>query len=274
MSSIIKATSVEGQPLTDPSSNYKLRVKPKPKDIGSLNTQMHDSMSVEERHELAEKMVDEAKQKAAEIVEQANSFRIQHMQTVTTRMTDEYNAALIEAKIKGLDEGKKEGFDEGFEEGKQEGYQAGMKKGERDFEDLKLSTIKKMYEVIEGIKEGKEALIDSSKEELFDLALYIAQVVLKQKLSIEPAIFEQVLVHAASQNKNQAYLIVKLSQANYNLFAPSPSLKHRLEVYADDVKFMIDPNMADTDCIIETPIGVIDAGVDTQITNIQEHVKE
>ena len=275
MSSIIK--SYNHNFISNVDAPYKLKQPTEKIHYESDNSEKNYGQSLEpailtiqEQEILCKKLIDDAHNSARKIMDNAKSFSVNHMRETTERATEDYNHA--------MDSARKEGFENGVEQGRVEGrkigYNEGFEQGEKEAEEIYKQTISFMHGVIEGIDDGKENLLKKYHDDLKDVAFAMAEKILKKEVNKSEYDIKLIIENAAQMCKNEDYLRVILSKNSYGLLSGDEELESRLNSFSDDIKFVIDYDMLDSDCIIETPIGMIDASVSTQLENMKTSVKE
>lgn len=271
MSRIIKATAVSTQPIMgDGMPTFTIREKTQSQDdfrpIHDLRT------DIDEIEDLTpEQLLADAKIEAKKIIEDANSQSIAYIKATTERLDAELELNLK----KGFDQGHEKGIEEGRKLGYERGYEKGYDDGV-DAADVEYDkNIKFMQGVIEGIDDAKHLMLKKYESSLSDVAFTMAKMVIKKELEVDPKLLNKIIEDAASTCKNQEYILVTLSESGYKIVTKeSDSVAEILKTYSDDVRFFVDKTMSDNDCIIETPVGVIDASVKTQLENISTALKD
>lgn len=265
LSSIIKAYDqnyIVASPL-NPGQPY--RIKPKAKIEPQMDLNTFAKQSVENQQKVCEEILQDAKEKAKKIIEHAQSVSLNQIKEATERANQNYEAEMNRARSEGFEAGKEEGKKKGLEIG----YQDGLEEGKKEAEEISRRTIEFMHGVIEGIDDGKHDLLKKYQDDLKDVAFTIAQKIVRKEMEEHPETIKSIIENAAQMCKNQDYLRVVVSPESYKLLLGDEDLAQRLNAYSKDVKFVPDSTMKNTGCIIETPLGIIDAGVETQLENIK-----
>lgn len=253
-----------GEPV--PAFTIKPKPKHRPTDFIEGIEGIEEAAAELQEDETPEEIITAAKAEAKRIIDDANAQSIAYIKSTSERIDAEFNANVQRGFEQGYENGVSEGSKAGYERGFKQGYDDGMT--EADNEARHNITI--MQQIIEGIDDAKHMMLKKYERSLSDVALAMARMVVKKELETNPKQLGRIIEDAASACKNQEYILVTLSQAGYDLITgEDPALVKTLESYSDDVRFFVDRNMADTDCIIETPIGVIDASVKVQFDNIE-----
>lgn len=267
MSRIIKAFSL-GQPFDEAAPAFTIKVKPPVESDEFCAIGETPDVVVEELTPL--EIITKAKEQASQIIEDARTKSIAYIKEKSEKVDAE-----VAANVKlGFDQGFENGVLEGIDVGKKRGYDQGYAEGTSVADELSRKTITFMQSVIEGIDEGKHMMLKKYENELSDVALSIAKLVIKREVKVNPSTLKSIIENATVACKNQDYILVTLSPHGYQIITnDDPEIVALLKTYSDDVRFFADKNMADTDCVIETPLGVIDASVAVQFKNIEAAIK-
>ncbi|WMJ24249.1 FliH/SctL family protein [Paludicola sp. MB14-C6] len=210
---------------------------------------------------VAADIISQAQAQAKKIVDQAQNYSIYYMKSTADRINAQLQNAMDQADSENYSTASKKGYEEGF----QKGYQDGLAQAQAEMQQL-LTFSENM---VEGIDSGIQDMLKKYEEELYLLAFSIAKMIIKKELELSSDALKSIVENAALQCKNQGSLRINISVNNYKMFMSKEcDIINRMNNISDDIKFIADPNMSDTDCVIETPIGVIDASVDTQLDNI------
>lgn len=212
-----------------------------------------------------EQVLEQAQQEAEKIIEQAQAISLAKIKEASELANNNYESEMNRARSKGFEAGRNEGVKKGYKIGFDEGF----KKGEIESEQVTQKTINFMHGVIEGIDEGRHDLLKKYQDDLKDVAFLVAEKILKKEIEEHPETIKKIIDNAAQMCKNQDYIRVNVSSKNYKLLLGDKDLEMKLNSYSKDIKFIVDESISDTGCIIETPLGVIDAGVETQLENIK-----
>lgn len=259
MSKIIKAYDQNFIACSPQNCAMPYQIKPATKKVVTNSKSMSPAQILEQ-----------AQEEAKRIIEQAQAISSAKIKEATELANNNYEAEMNRAKSKGFEAGKDEGAKKGFKIG----FDEGLKKGEIEAENITQKTIQFMHGVIEGIDEGRHDLLKKYQDDLKDVAFLVAEKILKKEIEEHPETIKNIIDNAAQMCKNQDYIRVNVSSKNYKLLMGDKELELRLNSYSKDIKFIVDENISDTGCIIETPLGVIDAGVETQLENIKTAISD
>ncbi len=225
-------TEEESQPVEEVTQPEKVKEEPSPIDYAEIQ---------------AKKMLEDAHREVEEY--KARAFR-------------DIEKELDELRIGARDEGYKQGFAEGLAEARKEGRAENEKQAAEQGK-----TVKKFLE--DAARERAE-LIDQSKEELKDLALAIAEKVIRVSLKSSSDIILRMIESATDKHKRCEWAHIYIADCDTKAMALTiPELTSALSHVSDRVRII---PMADDEsgtCIIELPDEIIDASVSTQLDAIR-----
>lgn len=258
MYNIIKS-SQQNPDLKKKLETFEFKIKPSNRAAQQPAAVSSKNMSEEQ---IAQSIIAQAKEQAKKIIDNAQNYSLQYMKSTAERLNAQVQASITQAEAESFSAASKKGYEEGY----QKGYQEGLKQAQEEIQNR----IAFLESVIEGIDSGVQDMLKKYEEDLYLLAFSIASMIVKREVQIDPDTLKGIVENAAFQCKNQGSLRINISVNNYHLFMSDEcGIIKRIGNISDDVRFIADPNLSDTDCIIETPIGVIDAGIDTQLKNIR-----
>lgn len=222
----------------------------------------------EDQHRAA---LEQAFRKAKQIVDSAQSYRMEQMRDCAARTAKETE----EAKKRGYDEG----FAQGHEEGKKDGMQAGLREGGTEGRKQAAAENRKyldeMVRMIEAVERSKTDVLTRFESDLTDLAMTIARAIIKKELETDPQAMRSIIQSAMDSYRNQAWVRVYVSDKTANrLLKADKKIADELKEISDNVKVVVTAGMNDGACVLEMPDQVIDAGVDTQLKKIRTALNE
>ncbi|WP_170289281.1 flagellar assembly protein FliH [Metabacillus lacus] len=151
------------------------------------------------------------------------------------------------------------------EEGYAAGYDQGKKQAIEDYED-KLQEINSLAELsqVHYLKRIEEA-----EDTILALGLKTARKILAHQLSEEPKLFLSLVANALKEVRESEKIKVYVSLHDYELVSSSVSeLKSSLMSDAELFVYL-DDSISPGGCIVESPYGKIDAGIDTQLNELK-----
>lgn len=194
--------------------------------------------------ELSKELLDKAK---AEAKENAEELR---------------KAALDE----GHEKGYKEGYNDGYSAGYVEAYEKGLKAVNQDCDRL-LCEIQAGLELF---REEKKKIEEENLEGMKELCISIAEKVIGMNLETQSDVIKQMIINALDNSKSTQWIKIHISGFDAERFFEIEkelleSVRHISEFVKVEVIDGADPGT----CIIEMPDKIIDASVNTQMSNIK-----
>ncbi len=264
---IIKASQYDELKSRDPANSRK----DKPEQPAGMDP-----------HEQHEAIVNEAVQKARDIVEAAEYYSMTQLRESTMRMNEE----CAQMKIRSYEDGYSKGLAEGKKEGKEIGYQDGCEEGLRKTEEEKRKVIEEiekaneakeneLKQMLEAVENKKTEILQRFEEGIQGLAITIAQKVIRKEVSLDEKAIRAIILDVMDSYRNQEWVKISVSQSSAELLAKADrSLAEELKEISDNVKIVSSPELKDGDCRIELPDRLIDAGTQTQMECIKSALEQ
>ncbi len=173
-----------------------------------------------------------------------------------------------EEEIRNLrSEAQEAGYQAGFAEGRAAGMEEGRSEIERQAAELGVI----VGEFLDTATKMRDQLLDQTREELRDLALVIAEKVIRISLRSSGDVLMRMIETATEKHRRCEWVQIYIADCDArNLALSIPELTSSLGHLSDRVRII--PMMDDESgtCIIEMPDEIIDASVSTQLENIRE----
>jgi len=217
------------------------------------------------------KILDQAFQKAKQIVESAQDYRSAQLRDSAQRADQELKEAQKQGYQEGFANGREEGLKSGLEAGNRQGISEGAKKAEAE----NRKSLNELGEMIQSVEKSKTEILSKFEDDLKDLAIAIARAIVKKELETDPKTLHTIIQNAVDSYRNQAWVRIYVSGNTANLLTKTDaSIAQELQAVSDRVKVVVTPGIGDESCVIEMPDQVIDAGIDTQLKKIQSALEE
>ena len=218
-------------------------------------------------------MLSSAFEKAKKIVDAANNYSLNHIKETTERMNIECAQAKQqshdEAYSKGISQGKTQGMEIGYKDGFNSGHEEGLKKAMEEsqllFDRLSLT--------IEALEDSKTTIIEREEENLSDLALQIAELILQKNVEMDKATIASIIDNIVEQNHNKEWIKINISTDVYEALE-EVNFSQKMHEISSGVKLYHSKDLSDSDCVIEMVDGVIDASINTQLSKIKTVLKK
>ncbi|MEA5010164.1 MAG: FliH/SctL family protein [Angelakisella sp.] len=218
-----------------------------------------NSLSQEQEQAALENLVAKANEQAKRISEKIVSLANIERENILSQAKQRADEALSQAKVK-LEEArqiKNKAFDEGINEGK--------KAKEEEFNQL-FAYIKA---TITQLEEQQEQYFNQLEKEIHSLSLDICSKVLAKKLSDDDLVMTNMVSQVVAGIKNTDWISVEISDEMCIL---AEKLKKELPLKAKEGQNLevVMKDIPRGSCIVQTPDGIIDASVSTQLENLRK----
>ena len=190
------------------------------------------------------------------------------------RVQDDIDAApsisaeeLLQIKANAYSEGYSAGYQEAYEKGLHEGQAAGMQIAEESMkqEIHSMQTLAKNF-IDEINVAGK-----NTGQELLDLAISLAENILKAKLELDQNAILPIVEEAIAQ-------VPSIQQPANILLNPADAaiIKNTMSdaLNTDGWRIVSDPQLARGDCKIETAYNIVDASIETRWKNLKGLIQQ
>ena len=237
MSKVIKSRNVEFKPE---AIRLPVIVPIIYKESGAAGVPQED---LEKRALAAERMVREAEEKAALIVERAEA---------SARATDEKARA------------------DGFRAGRKDGYAEGIAEAESETKGIRAEAIR----ILEEARAEAARVIAGAGPQILEIAVAVARKVIKREVSADP---EVVLanVREALKSVNPGDAVTVTTNPLEVTVVENVRTRLRKEFGGlGDISVRDDPSVDPGGCTIRTDKGTVDARIDSQIQAISERISE
>jgi len=209
-----------------------------------------------------EELLVESLKKANSIVEKAHLEGMAMLQEIESSAKKRSELMRKSSQKEGYETGFDLGKNEGYPIGFQEGYEEGLRRAQNEYD----YQIRSFEELNAAFETEKQNVMQTFKNGLDNLVFTIAKAVLKKEVSVHPEFLAQVAYDAITEYKEQSW--VKLYLSEYSVKTLSENHPEFVQNLKGNVKLIADPNLTNSDCLCETPLQIVDAGIDTQFENI------
>ncbi len=205
--------------------------------------------------EFLEKVRLQAEELSKEILDKARA-------EATERANEMYEQALNEGK----EQGYKEGYNEGYSLGYVEAYEKGLKSINQDCDRL-LCEIQAGMELF---NEEKRQLHEKHLDGMKKLTISIAEKVIGMNLESQSDVIKQMIITSLDNSKATQWIKIHISGFDAErYFEIEQELLESVRHISDFVKVEVVDGADPGTCIIEMPDKIIDASINTQISNVK-----
>ncbi len=165
---------------------------------------------------------------------------------------------------------KNEWIKKAEEEGYKRGYSTGEEQAFQEYRDL----INQTNSIVKRANEEYHAIVAKSDESILNLAIYVAEKVLNQKIQEDSKVFLDIVKRAMKELQDQSDISIYLHPEKYTYV-----MEHKQEltqILENNMKLSIfvKEELDVNACIIEHAFGQIDASIDTQLNQIKQILQD
>ena len=176
--------------------------------------------------------------------------------------------------LKKAEDEKKEifrlGEEQGFEKGYQEGFQAGELKG---YEEEKVY-IQEAKDLKKQAYIDRDNLAKELEESIIDLSIKAIEKVIDKELERDHELLLNLIENGLKKSTYTETLTIRVSEGDYDLIDVNKNKIYMMTEGIDDIIIKVDHSFKKNEIIIETHSGIINAGLKTQIEQIQKAFKD
>ena len=194
----------------------------------------------------ANSIIEDAKEMYLKIIEEANSEALRIVEAAESEAEKLLTAA--------REDGYREGHEKGYMEGRSEAQ----------------SVIDEAMGIREFLDERKESLYKEAEGKLLQLVLNIAKKVIGDELTQNEEAILSLINQALQKCAFKNNLVLKISPEDSDFIIENKTRIIKLVEGISDIDIVSDLSLTKGSCIIETPSGEINSGIDIQINEIEK----
>jgi len=211
-----------------------------------------------------------AQVQADKILDQARKDAQDYMDQIRSQMQAEEKRARESLK-KELDVMREHAREEGYQHGFASGMGDARREGQSEREAMAADQAEQVKKFLEDAAQERIDFIDKYKDELKELALTIAEKVIRISLKSSGDILLRMIEAATDKHKRCEWVHIYIADCDTQSMAYTiPELATALNHLSDRVRIIPMANDESGTCMIEMPDEIIDASVSTQIGNIRD----
>lgn len=200
-----------------------------------------------------EMVMHQAKADADQLLEHA---RVQ-ADRILKQAQDEQEKWISEKKQQEL-EAREEGFQAGFEAGRQESLQQYS------------SFLSEAKTIVDQAKEDYIEKVSQSEDTIINLAVKLSEKIMFIKLEEHPACFAELVKKALHEVREHPEIKVFVNPLYYSRLLKQKSELEDVLLSRADLFIYPDESLQEGSCVIESPAGTMDAGVDAQLNQLKK----
>lgn len=217
--------------------------------LASVDIKVTEQM-LADAQSLAEEIVREAKQEADRVKQEAEQAIEQWW---TERRTDDERL---------VEEAQQKGFETGYEEG--------VKLAEAEVRQQYEDVVLQAEQLVEQAFLVKNHIIAEAEPFLLELSTQIAEKIIQKQLTLEPDYQKELIQKLLQRKREKGVITLCVSPAQFMMMnASREELSRSIDAQAE-LQIIPDATVHDFGCVIRSPLGTIDARIDTQLAEIKK----
>lgn len=187
------------------------------------------------------------------------------------REAEEMRENARETIAQELDDLRENAREEGYGQGYAQGIAGAMTEAKAQREAQAVEQAKAVQQFLERATEAREQLLEDSVEQLKDLAVAIAEKVIRISLKSSSDIIARMIQMATEKRRRREWVHIYIAGCDYKGMANIvPELTMSLGHLSDRVRIIPLADEESGTCIVEFPDEIIDASVSTQLSSIRD----
>lgn len=245
---------------------YEVEEEPEPEEILPTPEELLTEAQLQ-----VDQMIADAKREAESILLNAKA-EAENIKTTTAERAEK----LLEERVEEATElAKEEGYAEGFEKGQKEGYTEAQNAVNKGMIEEANAFGKELQRNLEEFRKKQDDFLEEYVDGLTDLALSVAEKIIKISLKSSKDVVSKMIVAAAEDCRNKEWAKVYISNADREIAINlEKELLDALNQISENVKVIIMDDEPSGTCIIESPDQIVDSSVDVQLENIRQIVND
>ncbi|MGB4439096.1 MAG: FliH/SctL family protein [Sedimentibacter sp.] len=180
---------------------------------------------------------------------------------------------IAELKKRGYEEGYNAGMEIGKNKGYAEGYELGKLKTTEELNEQNKVKVEEIENMLEEIENKKESIILKHENGLGKLAIDIAEKIIRNEIKLKDNVVSGIIESVIKDYRNEQWIQIYISSKdNVKTIKADKDLISSLNKISNDVKIEETESLEEGSVIIETPEGIVDASIVTQLNNLKEMV--
>ncbi len=163
--------------------------------------------------------------------------------------------------------------DEGYRDGYARGMMDAIEQSREEREAFCEGITAEVQSFLESTNQTREQMIEDTVEELRDLAIAVAEKIVRVSLRTSTEVIVRMIQSATDKLKRREWVHIYISGCDSKGLAEiSPQISMSLSALSDHIRIIPMKDDELGTCIIETPEEIIDASLTTQVNNIKNLV--
>jgi len=155
-----------------------------------------------------------------------------------------------------------------------ESFQSGLQEGKNLAERGLLNVFRSLRSAAEDLHALREKVMRESEDELVNLIMLVARKVIQREVSQDRRILSDVVQAAIATVSDRDEITIRLNPDDYALVTTSREEYLRKELVTDKMQLKADPAVLPGSCQVDTEMGTINAGIESQLDEIYRRLLE
>lgn len=235
----------------DRLNRLRVEIRKAEEELRNLNAQIHEAKAREE----------EQQQHAAQLwnVEAEMAVLIERAKAEAEEILSDARATGVRMAEEARNNGYLEGFSRGYEEATQDFH--------REYDPQMV----KIADILDRLSDYEAQVLRDQQEHLVELAIAVAKKVIGQTLEANPAAVAEILRETVEKASGEKYVKITLSPDFVPLQAKTTEkVRKLLTEMGAEVTLVTEQGLEPGSAYVETPKGVVDVGIQTQLNNLKD----
>ncbi|MGJ7044487.1 FliH/SctL family protein [Thermoanaerobacterium thermosulfurigenes] len=162
---------------------------------------------------------------------------------------------------------------DGYKEGYERGYVDGLNKGLEDGKGQTYGLLAEAREIKEMIADEKRNLHKEIESDIVSTVIYCVKKIIDLNIEENKDLVINLVKKGLENYEASNVVTVRVSDEDYEFLTKNKDKLLKSLKFIDDVNIVRDISLDKYDCIVQTPSGMIDCGLKTQIESIREALK-
>jgi len=202
-------------------------------------------------------------------------FRSQAMEIIEQAKVDSYRmVAEAEATARGIITSALAEAEAELANARQTGYGEGLKQGQAAAADQNSGLISELQTLLSNISAQQREMLEQFEKEMYFLSLDIARKIIRLELDQDQKSFLSLFAGAVKGMADVESIKLVVGEKEYALASRHGDQLLAMVNGAKNIDIVLSRTAPPGTCIVETPRGIIDASVETQLQKVAEMMEE
>jgi flagellar assembly protein FliH len=156
------------------------------------------------------------------------------------------------------------------EEGRKDGYSSGIETARKEYENL----INEAEIIRQHARAEYEEILAGVESDIIELVIDVSRKVLGDEIRTDRECILQLVRKAFEKCQSRDGVTLRVGPSDYDVLNEKREKLLQIMEGAGEFEIKMDYSLKPGDCIVETPFGCIDAGVETKMQKIEEAFRQ